>query len=77
VGRETLKEAGVFAAHLLTERQIRHMRKLPEGHRVVGMRDGAPLVRRPDGRLARLQPDGRLTSTIRVERVQSYLNLNG
>ena len=41
--------------HLLTQRQIRFMEKLPEGHKVVSIRDGAPIVRRPDGRLLRMQ----------------------
>jgi hypothetical protein len=65
------------ATRLLTERQIRNARRLPSGHRVVSVRDGAPIVRRPDGGLARMRPNGQLEPTIRIERVQSYLNLNG
>jgi hypothetical protein len=70
-----MKEAHVSATHLLTQRQIRCMEKLPEGHKVVSTRLGAPIVRRPDGRLMRVQPDGSLSPTIRVERVQSYLHV--
>jgi hypothetical protein len=63
-----MKEAGMYGTHLLTKRQIRFMEKLPEGHKVVSIRDGAPIVRRPDGRLSRVQPNGRLAATTRVER---------
>ncbi len=72
-----MKEAGVSGTHLLTVRQIRFMEKLPEGHKVVSIRDCAPIVRRPDGRLLRVQPNGRLAETIGVERVRSYLHVNG
>jgi hypothetical protein len=61
----------------LTQRQIRRMENLPEGHVIVSTRRGVAIVRRPDGRLLRIQPDGRLATTIRVERVQSYLHVNG
>jgi hypothetical protein len=63
--------------HLLTQRQLRCMEKLPEGHKVVGTRNGVAIVRRPDGQLLRMQPDGRLAPNIRVERVQSYLRVDG
>jgi hypothetical protein len=62
--------------HQLTQRQIRCMAKLPEDHKVVSTRHGAAIVRRGDGQLLRMQPDGRLTATIRVERVQSYLDVH-
>jgi hypothetical protein len=65
------------STHLLTQPQIRCMEKLHEGHKVVSTRYGAPIVRRPDGRLFRVQPNGRLRATIRVERVQSYLHVHG
>jgi hypothetical protein len=61
----------------LTQRQLRCMENLPEGHVVVCTRRGVAVVRRPDGRLLRIQPDGRLASTLPVERVQSYLHVNG
>jgi hypothetical protein len=61
----------------LTQRQIRRMENLPVGHVVVSTRRGVAIVRRPDGRLLRIQPDGRLATTLRVERVQSYLHVNG
>jgi hypothetical protein len=67
----------MFATRQLTERQIRYMEKLPRGHRVVSIRDGVPIVRRPDGQLVRMQANGRLDAAIRVERVQSYLNVRG
>ena len=65
------------STHQLTQRQIRCMEKLPAGHKVVSTRYGAPIVRRPDGQLFRLQSNGRLAATIRVERVQSYLHVHG
>jgi hypothetical protein len=63
-------------SYLLTQQQIRCMEQLPEGHKLVSTRSGAPIVRRPDGRLLRVQPNGRFVTTISVERVQSYLRLN-
>ena len=62
---------------VLTQRQLRRMQRLPEGHVVLSTRKGVAVVRRPDGRLMRIQPDGRLAGMIRVERVQSYLHVNG
>jgi hypothetical protein len=62
---------------LLTQRQIRCMEKLPDDHTLVSARNGAPIVRGPDGQLLRVQPDGRLAATISVERVQSYLHVHG
>lgn len=67
---------GRESSYLLTQQQIRCMEQLPEGHRLVSTRSGAPIVRRPDGRLLRVQPNGRFVTTISVERVQSYLRLN-
>jgi hypothetical protein len=64
------------SSYLLTQQQIRCMEQLPEGHKLVSTRSGAPIVRRPDGRLMRVQPNGRFATTISVERVQSYLKLN-
>jgi hypothetical protein len=65
------------STHQLTQRQIRCMETLPEGHKMVNTRHGAPIVRRGDGQLFRVQPNGRLAATIRVERVQSYLDVHG
>jgi hypothetical protein len=64
------------SSYLLTQQQLRCMEHLPEGHKLVSTRGGAPVVRRPDGRLLRVQPNGRFVTTISVERVQSYLRLN-
>jgi hypothetical protein len=63
--------------HLLTQRQIRCMEKLPEDHKLVSTGDRAPIVRRPDGQLLRVQPNGHLAATFLVERVQSYLHVHG
>ena len=60
-----------------TQRQIRCMEKLPEGHRMVNARHGAPTMRRSDGQLFRVQSNGRLTASVRVESVQSYLDVHG
>ncbi|MEA2314744.1 MAG: hypothetical protein QOI03_1436 [Solirubrobacteraceae bacterium] len=64
-------------ADLLTKRQIRRIEQLPRGHKLVGTRQGAPLVRQPNGRLVRVQRDGRLASAWPVQRVQSYLDVFG
>jgi hypothetical protein len=69
--------AGMPSDQRLTQRQIRRLEKLPNGHRVVNTRHGAPTVRRSDGQLFRVQPNGRLTASIRVERVTSYLDVHG
>jgi hypothetical protein len=65
------------STHQLTQRQIRGMEKLPEGHKMVNARHGAPTVRRSDGQLFRVQSNGRLTASIRLESVQSYLDVHG
>ena len=70
------RSIGRQSSYLLTQQQIRCMEQLPEGHKLVSTRSGAPIVRRPDGRLLRVQPNGRFVTTISVERVQSYLRLN-
>jgi hypothetical protein len=62
---------------LLTHRQIRRIEELPLDHKVLSTNHGAPIVRRPDGALLRVQPDGRLAATMSVERVQSYLDVHG
>jgi hypothetical protein len=67
----------MLSTRALTQRQIRRMERLPEGHVVLSTRRGVAIVRRPDGRLMRIQPDGRLAGMLRVERVQSYLHVNG
>jgi hypothetical protein len=59
----------------LTQPQIARLASLPDGHAIVGKRQGSPLLERPDGRVVRLQPNGRLVATALVSRVQSYLHL--
>jgi hypothetical protein len=61
----------------LTQRQIRCMEKLPNGHKVVNTRHGAPTVRRSDGQLFLVQANGRLVASTRVESVKSYLDVHG
>jgi hypothetical protein len=65
------------STHQLTQRQIRRMENLPEGHKRVNTRHGAPTVRRSDGQLFEVRPNGRLTASIRVQSVQSYLDVHG
>ncbi len=65
------------STHQLTQRQIRCMEKLPEGHKMVNSRHRAPIVRRSDGQLFRVQPNGRLAAKVRIESVQSYLDVHG
>jgi hypothetical protein len=62
---------------LLNPRQIRQIEHLPAGARIVGYRNGAPMFRRGDGRLMRIDPNGRLEASLSVKRVQSYLNVHG
>jgi hypothetical protein len=59
----------------LTASQSVRLATLPEGYTVVGEKEGAPLLERPDGRLVRLQPNGRLATAKLVARVQSYLSV--
>ena len=77
VTKQAKGAAGLFGPHLLTQRQIRCIEQLPDGHKVVSVRDGVPIVRQPGGRLSRMQANGRLVVTSRVERVQSYLHVHG
>lgn len=68
---------GMSTTSALTQRQISRIQRLPKGHKLVSTSYGAPVVRRPDGRLLRVQPDGRLAASTSVERIESYLNLRG
>ena len=75
------------STHQLTQRQIRCMEKLPEGHRMVNARHGAPTMRRSDGQLFRVQPNGRLSIqricrcaswwVLGMPAAQSYLDVHG
>jgi hypothetical protein len=60
---------------VLTQRQLRRLQTLPDDYKVVGARDGIPIVESPAGQTLRLQPTGRLAATVLVERVQSYLHV--
>jgi hypothetical protein len=60
-----------------TEDQSRRIETLPEGHTVVTAKGHRIVVRRPDGRLARIRPGGRLVAMSRVETVESYLDVRG
>jgi hypothetical protein len=57
---------------LLTARQLDRLRELPPDHRLVTVRDGSPILERPDGRLWLVQPNGNLAPAPAVERVRSY-----
>jgi hypothetical protein len=46
----------------LTDQQSARIAELPAEFRVVGVDQTAPLVRRPAGRLLRIQPNGRLVA---------------
>jgi len=59
----------------LTRQQIRCLERLPEGHEVVSIDNGPLIVRGPKGQLLRVKPNGHLEAL--VERVQSYLHVNG
>jgi hypothetical protein len=69
--------ARTSGTHALTERQIRRLQQLAGGHEVVSVRGGVAIVREPDGQFSRMQPSGRLVTSVRVDRVQSYLHLHG
>jgi hypothetical protein len=61
---------------LLTKRQLERLRALPADHRVVGERDGSPVLERSDGRLVLVQPNGELAATVLTSRVESHLHVN-
>ena len=71
-----VEEAGMSRTQLLTRRQIRCMEQLPDGHEVVGVRDGVPIVHQPGGQMLRMQPNGDLV-TVGVQMVRSYLEVHG
>jgi hypothetical protein len=57
---------------LLTQRQLRRLEMLPDDYKVVGARDGIPIVESPTGQTLCLQPTGRLAAAALIERVQSH-----
>jgi hypothetical protein len=60
---------------LLTKRQLACLARLPEDHRVIGVRRGSPIIERADGEILRIQPNGRLAVTTSVQQVRSYLEM--
>jgi hypothetical protein len=58
----------------LNQRQLRRLETLPDDYKVVGARDGVPIVQSPTGQTLRLQPTGRLAATTLIEKVESYLH---
>jgi hypothetical protein len=62
---------------LLTAQQMRAVEHLPDGHELVGVRGGTPIVRRPDGHLSAMRTSGRLVRRSAVQPVQSYLLVHG
>jgi hypothetical protein len=59
---------------VLTQRQLRRLEMLPDDYKVVGAKDGIPIVESPTGQTLRLQPTGRLAATTLIERVGSHLH---
>jgi hypothetical protein len=59
---------------LLTRRQLKRLEALRDDYKVVGARDGIPIVESPTGQTLILQPNGRLAATMLKERVQSNLH---
>jgi hypothetical protein len=57
---------------LLTQRQLRRLEMLPDDYKVVGARDGIPIVESPTGQTLCLQPTGRLAAAALTEKVQSH-----
>ena len=49
----------------LTDQQRRRIAELPEDFRVVGVDSAAPLVRKPNGQIVRIQSNGRLVAAKR------------
>jgi hypothetical protein len=70
------QEARMSGTRLLTLRQSRRLENLPDGHEIMNVRDGVPIVRRPNGQMSRMQPSGRLVTSV-VETAQSYLQVHG
>lgn len=63
--------------HALPRQQSRRIQTVPKGYTVISAQGHKLIVRRPDGRLARIQPGGRLVAANPVESVQSYLHVRG
>lgn len=59
----------------LTKSQIARLAKLPDDHRVVGEREGSPVVEHPGGWLVCVHQNGQLAATPLVSRVRSYLHV--
>jgi hypothetical protein len=59
---------------LLTQRQLRRLEMLPDDYKVVGARDGIPIVESPTGQTLRLQPTGRLAATALIKKIESHLH---
>jgi len=56
---------------------MRCLRELSGSHELLSVRRGTPIVRDPSGQLLSVQRDGQLAASFLVERVQSYLNVQG
>jgi hypothetical protein len=61
----------------LSAPQKRRIETLPDDHRLVRVRGRAPIVRRPDGELLRIDPSGRVLPECPVAPVRSYLHVGG
>jgi hypothetical protein len=62
---------------ILTEQQMRTLKRLPVGHEFVGILGRTPIVRQPDGQLSRMRTGGRLVKAGGVPAAQSYLLVQG
>jgi hypothetical protein len=75
--RDDPSKARMSGTRPLTPRQSRRLENLADGHEIVSVRDGVPVVRCPNGQMSRMQPSGRLVATSVVESVRSYLQVHG
>ena len=57
----------------LTRRALPYLAHLSDERPLARVVEDAPVLRRDDGRQARLQPNGRLEASVLVSRVRSYL----
>jgi len=59
---------------VLTQRQLRRLEMLPDDYKVVGARDGIPIIESPAGQALRLQPTGRLAAAALADRIGAHLH---
>jgi len=74
---ETIDEALRSSEERLSDSQLCSLEQLPDGHSLLGVRDGVPLVSQADGQLLRMQRDGSLVVAHPVATVRSYRHVEG